>query len=59
VGLFTLDVKRDAATIRGPSHLIEGVFREEKKYPLAIVETKKEENAIDAPADDASSAEKN
>ncbi len=44
VGLFSLDVKRDSATVRGPSHLIEGVFRaEEKKYPLAIVEEKKDD----------------
>jgi hypothetical protein len=60
VGLFSLDVKRDSATVRGPSHLIEGVFRaEEKKYPLAIVETKKEENTINSPTDDASPIEKN
>lgn len=48
VGLFTLDVKRDAATVRGPSHLIEGVFREEKKYPLAVIEEKKDPASIDA-----------
>ena len=41
VGMFSLDVKRDTATVRGPSHLIESVFHsEEKKYPVAVVEEK-------------------
>ncbi len=43
VGMFSLELKRDSVTVRGPSHLIEGVFHsDEKKYPLTV----KEENPI-------------